>query len=124
MSLLLDTHALLWWLAAEPSLSSEAREAIATEPDVFVSAATIWEIAIKAASGKLRVPEQLLNHIDREDFRALPVSFDHAYRAGALPRHHSDPFDRMLVAQAEIERLTFVTRDKRFALYGIPIIDA
>ncbi|HEU0073040.1 MAG TPA: type II toxin-antitoxin system VapC family toxin [Dehalococcoidia bacterium] len=122
MSLLLDTHVLLWWLEDDPELSSNAREAIMNELDVFVSAASIWEIAIKEASGKLRAPSHFLDNLERERFRPLPISLDHAYAAGALPRHHNDPFDRMLVAQAAIEGLSIVTRDKRFAVYDVPTI--
>lgn len=124
MNLLLDTHALLWWLEDNPALSNEARAAISNEPDIFVSAASVWEIAIKESTGKLRAPRRFLDHVEREGFQPLPISLTHAYAAGSLPRHHNDPFDRMLVAQATLEGLTVVTRDSRFARYGVATLPA
>ena len=124
MSLLLDTHVLLWWLSRNPALAEEARSAIAEDSLVFVSAATAWEIAIKRGSGKLTAPSDLEEQIERHNFQPLPITLPHALRAGSLPRHHNDPFDRMLVAQAEMEQLTVVTRDSRMARYGVPILPA
>jgi len=121
--LLLDTHALLWWLADDSRLSAPARAAIA-RAHVTVSAASAWEIAIKAAAGKLAAPEELEVRLDQERFVALAVSVPHALRAGELPRHHRDPFDRMLIAQAQLERLTIVTRDPRFSLYDVEVLAA
>lgn len=125
MRLLLDTHALLWWLSDDGSLTQAARAAIARpESDVAVSAASAWEISIKCALGKLSAPSDLEAQLVRHRFSALPISVAHAVMAGALPRHHDDPFDRMLVAQARIEGLTLVTRDPRIGLYGVPTIPA
>ena len=125
MRLLLDTHALLWWLAGGAELSAEARAAIA-EPgnQVLVSAASVWEIGIKQARGKLRAPEGLLEQIERHRFRLLPIEGAHALGAAALPPLHPDPFDRMLVAQAQAEGLCIVTRDPAIPAYAVPIIAA
>jgi PIN domain nuclease of toxin-antitoxin system len=121
---LLDTHALLWWLA-DRDLSADARSAIADPAnDVFVSAATAWEISIKKALRKLRAPDDLEAQIEANAFTPLPISVGHATAAGALPRHHDDPFDRMLIAQAAIEELTLVTRDERFAAYDVRLMPA
>ena len=125
MNLLLDTHALLWWLTSDQTLSGEARTAIAsTESGVFVSAASIWEIAIKKGIGKLAAPDDLEQQLEHHEFEPVPVSVRHALAAGGLPRHHDDPFDRMLVAQAQVERLTIVTRDPRMSAYDVPILPA
>lgn len=121
--LLLDTHALLWWRGDYGRLSRAAFDAI-EDPDraVFFSAASIWEMAIKHAAGKLRLPADLLTTTQERGFTELPVSAAHALAAGALPRHHSDPFDRMLVAQARSERLTLVSGDTRVAAYDVPVL--
>jgi PIN domain nuclease of toxin-antitoxin system len=120
MRLLLDTHVLLWWLADDKGLSPAARSAIADgESAVFVSSASAWEIAIKRALGKLKAPSDLEAQLESNRFEPLAITISHAMVAGALPRHHDDPFDRMLVAQAMNERLTVVTHDDRFALYGV-----
>jgi PIN domain nuclease of toxin-antitoxin system len=122
--LLLDTHALLWWLADE-GLTAEAREAIADPANlVAVSAASAWEISIKKALGKLTAPDDLAEQVRTGGFTPLPVSIAHGLAAGQLPRHHEDPFDRMLIAQAFAEQLTIVTRDKRFADYGVALLPA
>ena len=125
MRLLLDTHALLWWLADDPALSAAAHEAIA-EPGtvVVVSAASAWEISIKRALGKVDAPDDLSAEIEAQRFDSLSITVEHALVAGALPRHHADPFDRMLVAQARMESLTIVTRDPRIALYGVKTLAA
>jgi PIN domain nuclease of toxin-antitoxin system len=123
--LLLDTHTLLWWLSNDPGLTQVARAAIARpEADVAVSAVSAWEVSIKAALGKLAAPQDLETQLARHRFSSLAVTVAHALLAGSLPRHHDDPFDRMLVAQARIEGLTLVTRDPRIGLYGVPIIPA
>lgn len=125
MNLLLDTHALLWWLANDPTLSDKAAGAIAGgESRVFVSAATAWEISIKRSLGKLQAPMDLEHQMEEHRFEPLPISVSHGSAAGSLPRHHDDPFDRILVAQAAAEGLTIVTRDARFAAYGVPLIGA
>ena len=118
--LLLDTHVVLWWLEDDARLSLSARESIADVARVSVSAVTVWEIAIKKALGKLTPPTNWSDDIEAEGFDPLPIEFDHAVEAGALPRHHADPFDRMLVAQARIEALTIVTADPKIARYDVP----
>ena len=123
MRLLLDTHVLLWWLADDPGLGEEARAGIsAPDSAVYVSAATVWEISIKRALGKLEAPSDLLRQIELSRFEPLSMSAAHAHAAGALPRHHDDPFDRMLVAQAISEGLTLLTRDPRMVLYGVGVL--
>lgn len=123
MKLLLDTHALLWWLANHKALGADARAAIRNGRNtVFVSAAVAWEIAIKRALGKLEAPDDLQEALAINRFRPLLISVGHAITAGALPRHHDDPFDRMLISQAQIEQLTLVTHDRQFADYGVAIL--
>lgn len=124
MNLLLDTHVVLWWLAADP-LSDDASARIA-DPSarVVVSAASIWEASIKRSLGKLRVDGSLAQHAADAGFELLPVLAGHAEAAGDLPHHHRDPFDRMLVAQAAAERLTLVTRDPAFDAYEVPVLPA
>jgi PIN domain nuclease of toxin-antitoxin system len=121
--LLLDSHALLWWQADDPRLGVRAREAI-EDPDVLprFSAASVWELAIKQATRKLSLPERLLDALAEEGFVELPVSSRHALLAAALPPHHRDPFDRMIVAQAQLEGCTVVTRDARLAAYDVPVL--
>lgn len=125
MNLLLDTHVLLWWLADGPKLGGPARDAIAAaENDCIVSAATIWEIAIKSALGKIEVPADIEELLAHEGFSSLGVSAEHAWEAGRLPPVHRDPFDRMLVAQCKIEGLTLVTHDATLGRYSVPILQA
>ncbi len=120
MTLLLDTHVLLWWLFGDPRLTPTMREAIADPTStVLVSAVTAWEIAIKAGLGKLAIPGDLAEEIGRQGFNALSVTVEDGLAAGALPRHHSDPFDRMLIAQAARRRLVLVTADRRSAGYDV-----
>lgn len=118
-----DTHALVWWLNRDPRLSSVADRFISSSSnEVLVSAATAWELSIKNHSGKLNV-QQLLDRfeeaMEEQGFGLLPISVDHALRAGALPLHHSDPFDRMLIAQAQAERVAVLSADKAFDSYGV-----
>jgi PIN domain nuclease of toxin-antitoxin system len=123
VSLLLDTHALLWWLSDDASLKPEAREAISVPSSIiYVSAASAWEISIKKALGKLDAPDDLHVALVANHFQPLPITIIHAIGAGQLPRHHDDPFDRMLIAQAQAEQLTMVTHDTMFRPYGISII--
>ncbi|MFP4502037.1 MAG: type II toxin-antitoxin system VapC family toxin [Candidatus Hydrogenedentota bacterium] len=125
MRLLLDTCVLLWWLANDDTLSEEARKGIRDSRNLAcVSAVSAWEISIKHALGKLKTPEDLAGAIEASGFEELPVTIAHALAAGRLPRHHDDPFDRMLVAQAQTENLTLITRDRRLARYKIPTITA
>ena len=120
--LLVDTHALLWWLADDPGLSATAREALA-EPanDVLVSTASVWEIAIKRALGKLSAPDDLPSHIEAAGFGWLPVQAAHAWQVRDLPPHHRDPFDRLLVAQSLVEQLPVVSADARLRAYGVDV---
>ncbi len=127
MNLLLDTHTLLWWLFDDPKLSSKARTAIEkSDRRVWVSSASAWEIATKVRIGKLPqigdVADKLPAYLRRERFEALPISLDHALAAGALPGPHKDPFDRMLIAQARIEKLRVVSIDSVFNQYGVPLL--
>lgn len=122
--LLLDTHALLWWLSDDPALTKRARTAIAnTRNTVLVSAASAWEIATKVRLGKLPtaagLAAQFADQIQREGFEMLAISSDHAIRAGLLPGTHKDPFDRMLIAQSQAENLALVSNEVVFDTYGI-----
>ena len=123
--LLLDTHTFVWWLSDVSRLTADARTAIADpRSDVFVSAITGWEIAVKRAKGKMTAPDNLSTVIDQRGFRHLPLTFHHAERAGNLPSYHRDPFDRFLIAQAQTEGLVLVTRDARIPLYGVRTMTA
>jgi len=116
LSLLLDTHIYLWWLDSQ--LSREAHRLILESPDVFISAASLWEVGIKVSIGKLSVDLEAVASVEADGFQELPISVAHARYAASLPLHHRDPFDRMLVAQARLEGLTLVTADKRLSDYG------
>jgi PIN domain nuclease of toxin-antitoxin system len=122
LNLLLDTHILLWWLADSPRLSKMARRAIEESEAVFVSAVSAWEIELKRARSLLRAPDNLEATLRARDLQTLSLTVSHAIAAGRLPRHHGDPFDRMLIAQASIESLTLLTADKQQAAYGVPVI--
>ena len=126
MRLLLDTHAFLWWLDDNPKLGAEAREAIASPSStVYISSASIWEISIKVKIGKLEIASpDLVQEIEASHFIHLPIEAHHAWLAGSLPRHHDDPFDRMLLAQAQSEELVLVTRDPALQGYGVPLLQA
>ena len=124
MRLLLDTHAFLWWLDGDKRLSVRSRRLIAKSmSEVFVSAASAWEIAIKAAAGKLPgaldVAADISGCLESQGFRPLEISVAHAQRAGGLPPLHRDPFDRMLVAQALMEGLPVLSNDRAFDGYAI-----
>jgi PIN domain nuclease of toxin-antitoxin system len=124
MRLLLDTHALLWWLDGDERLSMPAREAIAdARAIVFVRAASAWEIATKVRIGKLpgaiEVAERFSSILADQSFKPLAIGIDHARRAGLMPGEHRDPFDRMLIAQAQIEALCLVSNEKCFDSFGI-----
>lgn len=125
MRLLLDTSTLLWWLDDNARLGPASRSAIAdADTEVFVSAASAWEISVKRASGKLDAPFDVADALARNHFLPLAIEVEHALAAGDLPRHHRDPFDRMLVAQAHIEQLTLVTSDAALQPYGVTLLDA
>ncbi len=121
--MLLDSHALLWWLADSPRLGPQAREAIAAPAnEVLVSAASLWEIAIKRALGRIEGIDDLAERLVAEDFAELPIRWSHAIRAGALPRLHDDPFDRVLIAQAHEEGLVLVSSDAAIARYDVVLL--
>jgi PIN domain nuclease of toxin-antitoxin system len=120
--LLLDTHVVLWWRVDSPRLRRTARRAIATSDIVWVSAASGWEVAIKQAIGKLHLAQPFTAMVEASDFRELPVTLRHTEQLGDLPAHHSDPFDRMLVAQAQVEGVTLVTHDQQFEPYDVSIL--
>lgn len=122
MNVLLDTHTILWWLGGAEL--DEAAAATIADPTnlVAASAASIWEIEIKRRIGKLDGPDALVDVIASSGFEALDITHAHAAAAGRLPLHHRDPFDRMLIAQAQLEDLTVVSRDRRFELYDVPLL--
>ena len=125
MILLLDAHALLWWLADDPTLDEAARRSIADPMhDVLVSAATIWEIGVKRALGKVEAPDALREAVEETGFGGLPITLADAEMAAELQAHHRDPFDRMLVAQARRLGAVVVTRDRAFEAYGVPLLTA
>ncbi len=125
MRLLLDTNALLWSLASPTTLTPPARRHIEDPSNlVLVSAASAWEIAIKRALGRISAPDDLGPQLLVAGFEELVITVDDALTAGALPPHHSDPFDRMLIAQAQLHDLTVVTRDPDFARYGVRVLTA
>ena len=121
MRLLLDTHVVLWWLTDDETLSDEVKQLIDTEVEAFISAASVWEIAIKQALGKLVGPPDLLDVLDRSGLLELPIRSRHAAAAGGLPLGHRDPFDRMLVAQARCEGLTLLSRDPQMRRYDVTL---
>ncbi len=123
MNLLLDTHIALWWLADDPALSKPLREHIGnTKNLVFVSAATVWEVSIKASVGKLKVDDSWLEALLADGIIQLPIRWNHAEGVRRLPMIHRDPFDRLLIAQAKEERLTLVTADKTIPTYEVPCL--
>ena len=125
MKLLLDTHALLWALLAPARLSSTAVEAIEDGAnEVFVSVVSAWEIEIKRAKGKLAVTVPLADALSEQRFKALPVTLPYALAVESLPRRHRDPFDRMLIAQAQLEGMTLVTSDREVRHYPVATLPA
>jgi PIN domain nuclease of toxin-antitoxin system len=124
--ILLDTHALIWWLEGGAKLSPAARLAIANpEATVLVSAASAWEIAIKQQAGKFRVPDLVKDfqgRLQKEGFTELPISIEHAVKAGGLPGSHKDPFDRVLIAHSQVENAAMITRDSLFRKYAVQCI--
>lgn len=123
MRLLLDTHIYLWVVIADPRLSAAARHTIENAEQVFVSAASMWEIGIKARLGKIDAdPDELVAAIEQSGFAELPVRASHAAAAARLPMHHRDPFDRLLVAQAVTEPLRLLTADAALLSYGDMVV--
>ncbi|MFC7276878.1 type II toxin-antitoxin system VapC family toxin [Paractinoplanes rhizophilus] len=124
MSLLLDTHVVLWWLTDDPTLAAEIKERLDHEPDIYISPATIWEVAIKQSIGKLAKPADLPERLRDSGFQHLNITAEHGIVAGRLPLIHRDPFDRMLIAQAQVEHLTLVTRDAEIPKYDVETLAA
>ncbi|MFE6763002.1 type II toxin-antitoxin system VapC family toxin [Streptomyces sp. NPDC057689] len=122
MKMLLDTHVVLWWLDDSPELAEEVKHLLDTEPSVFVSAVTPWEISIKQSLGKLHGPADLAERVRDSQFTSLPITAGHGVRAGRLPEHHRDPFDRILIAQAQTEGMTILTRDKWIPSYDVRVM--
>jgi PIN domain nuclease of toxin-antitoxin system len=123
MKILLDTHILIWWLSKASRLS-QAEIDLITDSDnfIFVSAATAWEIAVKKMIGKLEAPDDLPAALAVNNFLELPITIEHSQKLYKLALHHNDPFDRIMIAQAISEDLTFMTRDAKIALYDIRIV--
>jgi PIN domain nuclease of toxin-antitoxin system len=122
VTLLLDTHVVLWWQRDDRRLNAAARRAIAEADVVWVSAVSGWEAAIKSSLGRLRLTEPFTALLAADDFTELPVTLTHTAAFGRLPPHHADPFDRMLVAQALTERATLVSHDRALEPYGVKTI--
>lgn len=124
MRLLLDSHILLWWFSEDPALSPEARNAISRgDNTVLVSAASAWEIAIKVRLGRLPTGKQLIEnfgtYVSTAHFELLPITEAHGVHAGLLEGPHKDPFDRMLIAQAQLEQASIVSNDRAFDIYDV-----
>ena len=123
MRVLLDTHVLIWWDSGA-RLSAAAMKAIRSADEVLVSSASAWEVAIKSALGKINSERTISAAVHASAFTELPVLFRHVEAAARLPAHHRDPFDRMLIAQAQVEHLVVITRDEAFTLYDLTLIRA
>jgi PIN domain nuclease of toxin-antitoxin system len=127
MKFLLDTHTFLWWNTEAPQLSMHARELIADgQNEIFLSATSAWEISIKSAKGKLVLPEPpaqyILNRMSLYGFQPLPIQVSHAVRVYDLPRHHDDPFDRLLIAQSQIESMPLISADPEMRKYEVDLV--
>ena len=125
MIVLVDAHALLWWAQDDPKLSQAGRRSVADPANaVIVSAATIWEIEVKRRAGRLDAPERILEEVETRGFDLLPFTAADAVAAASLPLHHRDPFDRMLIAQAQRIDAVILTRDRAFASYDVRVLTA
>ena len=124
MRLLVDSHVLLWHVLDDPRLTPEPTATIeAADAEVLVSTASLWEIAIKSALGKLDAPDDLPSRVEQLGFELLPVSAEHAWQVRTLPApRHADPFDRLLIAQAQVERMPILTADPAFAAYDVTVV--
>lgn len=123
MRLLIDTHVLIWAVLEDASLPERFRVALSDPAaEVHVSAVSVWEVAIKRAMGKLAVPSDLFDQAAASGCVALPITWNHARAVEALPMHHTDPFDRMLIAQARVEGLTVLSSDRAFAAYDVALL--
>lgn len=123
MRLLLDTHIVLWAMADDARLPAALRDAIAQAGALFISAATVWEVAIKSALGKLDVPPDLFDRALAAGAQPLPITWTHARAVAGLPPHHADPFDRLLIAQARTDDLALVSVDRQFRAYDVALLD-
>ena len=121
MKLLVDTHILLWALSDDPRLNSKTKHALLDAQETIISAVTIWEISIKRALGKLKISESPLKYAVAAGYIPLSITWSHAETAGALSPHHADPFDRLLIAQAQCEGLTILTEDSIFRRYDVSV---
>jgi PIN domain nuclease of toxin-antitoxin system len=125
MRLLLDSHVVLWAMTWPERLRESTRQAIISpRNDVFISAASLWELNLKVAKGKLVLPDDFVETLARQNFNELPVRWDHTQSMPQLPAIHTDPFDRLLLAQAHTDGLTFVTSDRFCLQYPVPLIEA
>ena len=125
MNILLDTHILLWWLDDNPVLSDKARRSISDGSNlIFVSAVVIWEIRIKQSLGRLDIPPDFRQVLEKQPFEFITITIEHAHAISSLPPIHRDPFDRMLIAQAKTEGFTILTRDNLFREYKVALIQA
>ncbi|MHC3815855.1 type II toxin-antitoxin system VapC family toxin [Streptomyces sp. DT9] len=122
MRLLLDTRVAMWWIADAPQLSASYKELLETEPAVYVSAVSAWEITVKQFLGSFEGPGDLAEQVRDLRFRDLPITAAHGVRAGRLPMVHTDPFDRMLIAQAQAEGLALVTRSPWIPQYDVQVM--
>lgn len=126
MTFLVDTHAFLWFVTGDSKLSRPARRTLEdADAEWYVSAATVWELAIKSSLGRLALPAPAADYITgkvQQGLRMLPIDWSHAAAVERLPFHHRDPFDRLLIAQAQAERLTVVTPDRVFRQYGVSVV--
>ena len=127
MKVLLDTHTFLWWITDHPKLPSRVREIIGDgNNELFVSAASGWEIAIKAKLGRLQLPDEpqrfILEQLSLNAIQSLPIQMSHALHVFSLPDHHRDPFDRILISQAQLEGLPILTADPQISLYPVEVI--
>lgn len=126
MSYLLDTHTFIWFLTGDKALSTKSRKAIETNEDItFISIASLWEIAIKISLGKLELNSpfsEIGNQILKNDFQVLPITFEDTLLLSTLPFHHRDPFDRIIITQSFTNKLTIISKDREFKIYGVEVI--
>jgi PIN domain nuclease of toxin-antitoxin system len=122
--LLLDSHVALWWLDDSPALGPSCRAQVTEADQVFYSAVTPWELGIKRSLGKVDYPDGLVEALESAGFEPLPITTRHAEHAPSLPPHHRDPFDRMLITQAQLEQMVLVTADRTFRAYDVDLLDA
>ncbi len=119
----MDTNVFVWWLQSNPSLAAEARDQISDpQNSIFVSAASFWEIIIKKSLGKLRFEKDLIHEMERNFFEPLPITPEHVMKIERLPLFHKDPFDRILIAQAQYEKLTLIATDEQILRYDVPTL--